>query len=170
MKQGLARSKRAARGVGHGDTYTPLGEHMSWIGPAGKKALKYGPQAQLLWKHAAKPATTAAQQAIASFASRRTALNHADTVIEGALLNVFHEGREHWVVFSKGSPVAVYPPLVGGQGVGQLAALIEHVDLSKKMTPDQVRARLAEQSKRQQVINVAARLKGQARRRREGFD
>jgi hypothetical protein len=146
------------------------GEQMSWIGPAGKKALKYGPQAQLLWKHAAKPATSAAQQAIASIASRRTALKHADTVIEGALLNIFHEGREHWVVFSKGSPVAVYPPLVGGQSDQQLAALTQHADLSKKMTPDQVRARLAEQSKRQQVINVAANLKEQARQRRDGFD
>ena len=29
---------------------------MSWLGPMGKRALKYGPQAQLLWKHAAKPA------------------------------------------------------------------------------------------------------------------
>ena len=132
--------------------------------------MKYGPQAQLLWKHAAKPATSAAQHAIASLASRRTALKHADTVIEGAVLSIFAEGREHWVVFSRGSPIAVYPPLAGGQTDQQLAALIEHADLSKKMTPDQVRARMAEQSKRQQVINVAANLKQQARQRRDGFN
>ncbi len=143
---------------------------MSWIGPVGKKAVKYGPQAQLVWKHAAKPATTAAQQAIASASARRTALKHADTVIEGAVLNVFHEGREHWVVFSKGAPIAVYPPLAAGETGQQLATLIEHTDLSKKMTPDQVRARRAEQSKRQQVIDVATNLKEQARRRRNGFD
>lgn len=143
---------------------------MSWIGPAGKRAVKYGPQAQLLWKHAAKPATSAAQQALASLAARRTALKHADTVLEGAVLSVFHAGREHWVVFSKGSPVAVYPPLAGSQTDQQLAALIEHADLSKKMTPEQVKARLAEQSKRQQVVNAAAYLKEQARRRRGGFD
>jgi len=143
---------------------------MSWIGPAGKKLVKYGPQAQLLWKHAARPATSVAQQALASAAARRTALKHADTVVEGAVLNVFHGGSERWVVFSRGAPVAVYPPAADGQTDQQLHALIEHADLSKKMTPDQVRARMIEQSKRQKLLNVATSLKEQARRRRDGFD
>lgn len=40
---------------------------------------------------------------------RKQALAHADSVIEGALQQVFHAGRPYWVVFSRGEPVGVHP-------------------------------------------------------------
>lgn len=40
---------------------------------------------------------------------RKLALAHADSVLEGALQQVFHTGRPYWVVFSRGEPVGVHP-------------------------------------------------------------
>ncbi len=72
--------------------------------------------------------------------ARRTALKHADTVVEGAIVQAFSDGEPHWVVFSGGTPVASYPAVSG-----TLSALVADVDLAKKMTPDQFRARRADQ-------------------------
>ena len=114
---------------------------MSWIKPAGKKAAKYGPQAMLLWKHAGRPLTEAAQQALISRHGLRTALRHADTVRSGAILGVVDQGVSRWVVLSGGTPIGCYPP-----SARPLADVIEHADLSRTMTPDQFRARAAERS------------------------
>ena len=51
----------------------------------GSKAVRYGPQAAILWKYAAVPVTAAAQRAFAAQVNRRTALKHADTVNAGAI-------------------------------------------------------------------------------------
>lgn len=137
---------------------------MSWIPQAGKRALKYGPQAQLAWKHAGKPAADAVQRAAAVRNARRTALRHADTVVEGAILKVVYDGDTFWVVFSGGEPVAAYP-----KTLVPLDEVVVKADLSKKMTPDQLRARHAAKSKRRRALDATRNVKEQIRRRRNGF-
>jgi hypothetical protein len=134
------------------------------IRSVGAKAIKYGPQVGLLWKYAGAPVTDAAQRSFASQFHRRTALKHADTVTEGAILMVMDAGEIHWVVFSGGKPVAAYP-----SSPTSLEDLVEDADLSKKMTPDQFRARQAEASRRQKVIDAAQTFRTQVRRRHNGF-
>ncbi|MBA3311123.1 MAG: hypothetical protein H0U28_13915 [Nocardioidaceae bacterium] len=137
---------------------------MSWIPQVGKRALKYGPQAQLAWKHAGKPAADAVQRATAVRSARRTALRHADTVVEGAILKAVHNGDTFWVVFSGGEPVAAYP-----KTSVPVDEVVAKTDLSKKMTPDQLRARQAARSKRRRAAEGARGVKEQWRRRRNGF-
>ncbi len=135
---------------------------MGWVAPTGKKAAKFGPQAVLLWQHAGRPLTEAAQQALLSRQGRNTALKHADTVRAGALLRVLHEGVTRWVVLSAGKPIACYPSTPA-----RLDDLVEHADLSKSVTPDQLRARLVERSRRRRAIEAAGSLTGELRRRRD---
>ncbi|MGH3368037.1 MAG: hypothetical protein ACRDOY_12625 [Nocardioidaceae bacterium] len=109
---------------------------MSWIGPAAKRALTYGPYLRQAWKHAGKPAQQLARQALVSQRARRTALQHADTVLEGSVLSVMHEGLTVWVVYSGDVPVAAYPSVTA-----TLPQLVERADLSKRFTPTQARER-----------------------------
>jgi hypothetical protein len=134
---------------------------VSWLRPVGKKAVKYGPQAALVWKHAGKPLTDAAQQALISRQALRTALRHADTVQGGAILRVVDEGTTRWVVFSVGKAISCYPPPDRA-----LADVVEHADLTKTMTPDQFRARQAERSRRRKAAEAAGALTNELRRRR----
>ncbi|MBA2772515.1 MAG: hypothetical protein H0U36_00485 [Nocardioidaceae bacterium] len=137
---------------------------MSWIRPVGTKLVKYGPQAQLLWKHVAAPATAAAGRTFAAQTARRTAVKHADTVVEGAILNVMLDGETYWVVFSGGEPVTAYPA-----APVPLPELIAHANLSKKMTPDQYRSRQAEASRTRKAVDTARTVRQQYRRRRDGM-
>lgn len=137
---------------------------MGWIKPVGTKLVKYGPQAQLVWRHVAAPATTAAQRTFAAQIARRTALNHADTVVEGAIVKVMHEGAIHWVVFSGGKPVTAYPTTQV-----TLETLVADADLSKMTTPDQFRAKRAEASKKRRALEGARTFGQQLRRRRDRF-
>ncbi|MBA3234319.1 MAG: hypothetical protein H0T17_10310 [Propionibacteriales bacterium] len=133
---------------------------MGWVKPVGTKLVKYGPQAQLVWKHVAAPATAAAQRTFAARTARRTALKHADTVIAGAILKVMLEGDIFWVVFSGGTSVTAYPhPPV------PLDVLIANANLSKKMTPDQVRAKHVAASKGRRAVDAARTFTQQVRRR-----
>lgn len=136
---------------------------MSWIRPVGTKVVKYGPQAQLVWKHVGSPAAGAARRLVAAQNARRTALKHADTVVEGAILQVMHDGEEHWVVFSGGQPVAVYPP-----AAPTLSALTEHANRARLMTPDQARARQAAASRRRRAVDTVRDAGRQLRHRRDG--
>ncbi len=137
---------------------------MGWIKPVGTKLVKYGPQAQLVWKHFAAPATAAAQRTFAAQGARRTALNHADTVVEGAILKVMHEGVTYWVVFSGGKAVTAYPVTKT-----PVADLIADANLTKMMTPDQFRAKQAEASKKRKAIESARSFSAQLRRGRDKF-
>jgi hypothetical protein len=137
---------------------------MSWIKPVGTKVVKYGPHARLIFKHAAGPVTDAAKKTFAAQSNRRTALKHADTVNGGAILKVMDQGAIHWVVFSGGKAVACYPP-----SDKPFDTLLLHVNLAKKMTPDQYRNRQTAASKRQKAIDTAKTFSSQVRRRRDGF-
>jgi len=133
---------------------------MGRIRNVGTRAVKYGPQAAILWKYAAVPVTAAAQRAFAAQVNRRTALKHADTVNEGAILMVMDAGETHWVVFSAGKPVATYPA-----SPRSLEELIADANLNKKMTPEQFRARQAAASKRQKALDAAHGVVTQLRNR-----
>jgi hypothetical protein len=130
----------------------------------GTRALKYGPQAALVWKYAAAPVTAAAQRAFATRTNRRTALKHAETVNEGAILMVLDQGETYWVVFSGGEAVASYP-----KAPGRVSDLIAHANLSKLMTPDQFRSRELQASRRQKALDVARTMSTQLRRRDDEF-
>jgi hypothetical protein len=127
---------------------------VSWIGPAAKKALKYGPYVQQAWKHAGKPAQAAAQRQVSSWAARRTALQHADTVTGGSVLGVMHDGQRFWVVFSADEPVAAYP-----YTQASLDRLVAHADLSRRVTPEQARERRAARELRRRAREGAERLR-----------
>jgi len=135
---------------------------MGRIKSVSAKAVKYGPQIALAWKYAAVPVTAAAHRTLAVQANRRTALKHADTVNEGAILMVMNDGETHWVVFSGGKPVASYP-----KSTRPLEDLIADANLSKKMTPDQFRTRQLEASRRQKTLEAARQMTAQLRNRRE---
>lgn len=137
---------------------------MSWIPQVGKRALKYGPQAQLAWRHAGKPAADAVQRAVGLRNAQRTALRHADTVVEGAILRAVHNGETFWVVYSGGEPLAAYP-----QTSASVDEVVTKADLNKLMTPDQLRARQAARSRRRRAAEGARGVKEQLRRRRNGF-
>ena len=74
-------------------------------------AQKYGPSVVEQIMRQRDPAHRLIQDRAARVRTnpRKQALAHADSVIEGALQQVFHAGRPHWVVFSRGEPVGVHP-------------------------------------------------------------
>lgn len=125
---------------------------------------KYGPLVPLLWRTAGRPATDAAQRAFAARAARQTALRHADTVEHGAILKLYDQGNPLWVVFSSSQVVTSYPPRDD-----KIDDLVASADLSKKMTPDQFRARQAERSNRRKALQLARSGKEVIRRRRSNF-
>jgi hypothetical protein len=137
---------------------------MSWIGPTAKKVVKYGPHVQQAWKHIGKPTQDAAQKQLSTWAARRTALQHADTLTDGSVLGVMHDGERTWVVFSADDPVAAYP-----HSAAPLTELVEHADLTKRVTPELVR-------ERQRAREIARRAQQRAkqlprpRRRRKSLE
>lgn len=74
-------------------------------------AQKYGPAVVEQIMRQRDPAHRLVQDRAARVRTnpRKQALAHADSVIEGALQQVFHAGRPYWVVFSRGEPVGVHP-------------------------------------------------------------
>lgn len=65
---------------------------------------------------------------------RKLALAHADSVIEGTLQQVFHAGRPHWVVFSRGEPVGVHP-----HTNIPFDSLLLNADPSRRVSPEDLR-------------------------------
>jgi len=133
---------------------------MSWMGPAAKRALKYGPYAAQAWKHLGKPTQAAVQKQAGSWAARRTALQHADTVTDGSILGVMHEGAKVWVVYSGDEPVTAYPSTAK-----PLAELVAHANLSKRLTPVQAREQQRLRELRRRAGDRARRIRPQRRRR-----
>jgi hypothetical protein len=136
---------------------------MSWIGPAAKRALKYGPYAAQAWKHLGKPTQAAVQKQASSWAARRTALQHADTMNDGSLLGVMHDGAKVWVVYSGDEPVTAYPSTSK-----PLADLVAHADLSKRITPEQARERQRIRELRRRAGARAEQIRPRRRRKSRG--
>lgn len=65
---------------------------------------------------------------------RRRALEHADSVVDGSLQQVFHRGQPYWVVFSRGEPVGTHPHTDASFDV-----LLLNADPSRRVTPQELR-------------------------------
>lgn len=65
---------------------------------------------------------------------RRRALEHADSVVDGSLQQVFHRGQPYWVVFSRGEPVGTHPHTDASFDV-----LLLNADPTRRVTPQELR-------------------------------
>ena len=65
---------------------------------------------------------------------RRRALDHAESVVDGSLQQVFHRGQPYWVVFSRGEPVGTHPHTDASFDV-----LLMNADPSRRVTPQELR-------------------------------
>ena len=68
---------------------------------------------------------------------RRRALDHAESVVDGSLQQVFHRGQPYWVVFSRNEPVGTHPHT-------NLAydTLLLNADPAKRVRPGELRRTL----------------------------
>ncbi len=108
---------------------------MSWIGPAAKKAVKYGPQAKIAWDKAGKPAAEIAAKKAQTQLQRRKAFAKAATVVEGSVVRLVHAGEPVHVVLAHGEPLEAYPPVDV-----DLPVLLKDADLSAAVTSEQYEA------------------------------
>lgn len=124
---------------------------MSWIGPVAKRGVKYGvkygPQAKILWDNGGKHVQAVVRQKAEEGSARRTAFAKAETVVHGSVLKQLHVGKPVWVVYTDDEPLDAFPkPSV------PLATLLEHADLSARVTPEDYRAhQLRERARRVQA-------------------
>lgn len=122
------------------------------ITPSVKQVIKYGPWVAQAIKYGHEPVQKAAAAAMDNHTNRKTAIEHATTVTDGTVLAAFDQGRRSWVVFSGDIPVAAYPAT--GRA---LTEIVEHSDLDKRLTPDDLRA--------QQRVQAIRRARDKARNR-----
>ena len=99
-------------------------------------AQKYGPQVaeQLLKKDSDARRFVTEQSGRLRARSRKQALAHADSVVEGTLQQVFHGGESYWVVFSRNEPVGTHPHTNIAYD-----ALLLNADPGKRVSPDALR-------------------------------
>lgn len=65
---------------------------------------------------------------------RRRALDHAESVVDGSLQQVFHRGQPYWVVFSHGEPVGTHPHTDASFDV-----LLLNADPARRVRPEELR-------------------------------
>lgn len=99
-------------------------------------AVKYGPQAKIAWDKGGKQAVARASRQAASISHKRKAIAHADSVVNGTILRCAPRGSTLYVVYSTDQPIATYPAQEE-----PLPELLAHIDLSRRMTPEQARRR-----------------------------
>ncbi|MFX0538401.1 hypothetical protein ACQBAT_02545 [Ornithinimicrobium sp. Y1847] len=99
-------------------------------------AQKYGPQvAEQIMKNREPAQRYLAERAQKSRkAAKRTALAHADSVVDGSLQQVFHAGEAYWVVFSRNEPVGSHPHTNISYD-----ALLLNADPAKRVRPEELR-------------------------------
>lgn len=100
-------------------------------------AVKYGPQAKIVWDKGGKQATQAAAKRAMSLNSRRKALAHAAGVKDGSILKIAPTGSTVYVVFAGDQPIASYP----AQDVAY-PVLLAHADLDKRIRPEDAKRRV----------------------------
>ncbi|SOC56415.1 hypothetical protein [Ornithinimicrobium cerasi] len=72
-------------------------------------AQKYGPQVVEQVLRQRDPAQKFVSNQRERGTARKQALAHAESVIDGAVQQVFHGGQAYWVVFSRNEPVGTHP-------------------------------------------------------------
>lgn len=114
---------------------------MAGKGKAAAQLIKYGPLAvaaaqrwgPVVWeqvKSQREPAEKFVQDKVAKGNQKKKAMAHAATVIDGTVLQVFHQNTAHWVVFSGDDPIAVHPPTDASYD-----QLLDRADLGKRVAP-----------------------------------
>ncbi len=109
---------------------------MSWIGPAAKKAIKYGPQAKIAYDRVGKPAVDVAAKKAQTQLQRRKAFAKAATVTGGAVLRQMHGGEPVYVVLAHGEPVEAFPSIDIA-----LSTLIKDADMSAAVPSEEFEAK-----------------------------
>ncbi len=94
---------------------------------------KYGPQVWDQVRAQREPAERYVQDKVSKGNQRKKALQHAGTVVDGSVLQVFHQNTAHWVVFSRDEPIAVHPPTTASYDL-----LLKHADLGTRVRPEDV--------------------------------
>lgn len=110
-----------ARAVGAAIKYGPL---------VMTAAQKYAPQVLEQLRAHREPAERFVQDRMTKGNQRKKALQHAATVVDGSILQVFHLNRSHWIVYSGEEPIAVHPPTSAAYAV-----LLKHADLTTRVRP-----------------------------------
>ena len=133
---------------------------MSNLVPAGRRAaklaIKYGPQAKLVWDKVGKDTVEQARARRVIALDRRHAVDKARTLTDGWVLRQLDGERVVWVVFSGEEPITSYPD----DGV-DLGALLKGADLSKRLTPEEYDRRRA----RARAARAVRRARSTVRRR-----
>jgi hypothetical protein len=111
-------------------------------------AVKYGPQAKIVWDKGGKQATQAAAKRAMTLNSRRKALAHASGVKDGSILKIAPTGSTVYVVFSGDQPIASYPPQEA-----PYAVLLAHADLDKRVRPEEVKRRRPRVPRRSKALD-----------------
>ncbi len=100
-------------------------------GSAVKLGVKYAPVLYGVARHGKEPAKAAATKFLSKKGTRKRSLEHAATLLDGSVLQVFHAGEPVYVVFSGEEMVASHPSLDV-----PLQTLVQRADLSKRVRPD----------------------------------
>jgi hypothetical protein len=100
-------------------------------------AQKYGPTVWEQVRSQREPAERFVQSKVAKGNHRKKALEHAATLVDGGVLQVFHDHESHWVVFTGDRPVAVHPATDAPYD-----ALLTDVDLSRRVRPGDAQRRV----------------------------
>lgn len=93
-------------------------------------AQKYGPKVMEQVRAQRGPAERYVQDKVGKGNQRKKALEHARTVLDGSVLQIFHHNRAHWIVFSGEEPIAVHPPTGAPYDV-----LLKHADRATRIKP-----------------------------------
>lgn len=92
---------------------------------------RYGPRVWEQVKSQKEPAERYVQDKVDRGNQRKKAVQHAETVIDGSTLRIFHRNVAHWVVFSGEEPIAVHP-----RANAPFPELLKNADLSKRTRPE----------------------------------
>jgi hypothetical protein len=97
-------------------------------------AQKYGPQVVEQALRQREPAQRYVSAQRERTTARKQALQHADSVVDGSMQQVFHGGQAYWVVFSRNEPVGSHP-----HTNIPYDTLLLNADPAKRAKPDELR-------------------------------
>lgn len=97
-------------------------------------AQKYGPQVVDQVLRQRDPAQKFVSTQRERVTARKQALAHAESVVDGAVQQVFHGGQAYWVVFSRNEPVGTHP-----HTTVPYDSLLLNADPARRVSPGELR-------------------------------
>lgn len=97
-------------------------------------ARKYGPEIVDQLRREGLPGASTIESKISGKNHRKLAFEHADSVVDGSVMQVFHHSEPYWIVFSGEEPIAAHPRTNIPWDL-----LLAHADLSKRTRPSDAR-------------------------------